>query len=147
MGMTVFHKPNSARGLVETIVIDRPAAAVVYAKSGATQVDAIVFNAAAVDLLDELGAPSEVELLYDPATNEVGIRPWVAQDCPISTCHPVHPTRFVSSDLLRARWPRKVECPQFINTWHLPEVLFYRPSPARLTAGMFVFNPRRVMTP
>jgi len=155
MGMTVFHKPTAGRGVIETIVHDRPAVAIAYARGGASQVDAIVFNAAAAGLLGELGAgvpPAEVELLYDPSTSEVGIKLW-SPDCPTSTCHPVHSTRFLGAgdpqwtERMRTLWPLKVECPAFLGTWHLPDVALYRPSPARMGAGMLIFNPRRLITP
>lgn len=155
MGMTVFHKMNGGRGVIETIVHEFPAVAIAYARGGVAQVDALVFNAAACVLLDELGAgipPAEVELYYDPASNETGVRAWVP-DSPMSTCHHVHPTRFLGSgdprwtNRMRSLWPRKIECPQFLGTWHLPEVHLYRPAPAQVRSGMLVFNPRKLVNP
>lgn len=155
MGLTVFHKPTAPPALSASILYDRPMVAVCYARGGVNQVDALVFNASAAGLLGELGVgdpPAEVELYHDPSTNEVGVKPW-SPDCPESTLHHVHPTRFVGAGVadwtnrMRTAWPLKVEAPQFMGTWHLPEVALYRPAPARLGPGMLIFNPRRVVTP
>lgn len=157
MGMTVYYKPMPPPPSTASIVHERPVVAVYYARGGVDQVDALVFNTHAASLLGALGLsapPSEVELYYDPATNEVGVKIW-SPDRPERTLHPVHPTRFVGAGdqqwttRMRDMWPIKVEAPGFMGTWHLPEVALYRPAPARLDLGkkMLIFNPRKLVTP
>ncbi len=155
MGMTVYHIPTGGRGVIETIEHRLPVVAVSYARGGVAQVDALVFSAAACGLLGALGVaapPAEVELYYDPATNEVGVKPWTTE-CPDSTLHQVHPTRFLGSGdpawtaRMRELWPLQIPAPAFMGTWHLPDVPLYRPSPARMGPGMLIFNPRKLVTP
>lgn len=159
MGFTVFHNSAPAPLPSRALAAETPAVAVSYARGGTGQADSLLLNAGSAGLLLELAGADGIEavqLLYDPATGEAGIRPWLATR-PSSTRHEVEETRWRAhlgpggdagewSSVMRRIWPLKIEAAQFMGCWKLPEAPPARPAAARVHDGMVVFNPGKLVT-